>query len=383
MKIVFLEAVQNFGGARISTVELAQRFSEKNEVLLIDFYGSCEPFVKAVRNNNIPLEIAIKRETPYIISSSRSKTRNLLNLFLFVPHWFQLRRRIHSIIRNAQPDFIVVNNPKTLSTLFGFSGKRFKTLYFARGWFNPQSYSRFTKFLYRLLADRFVCVSEATRHALFCGGLAPLDKIYVVHNAIEEEKLVRDVAEIGVPDDCFKILHCGGFLPDKGQHISIEVARRLKAAGFKFRLILTGLVYKGAASAKYYEEILEMIAKYDLDQEVSIVQGQHNVIPYFRACDVVIHPSSTEGLPRVVMEAMCLRKPVVANAVGGVTDYILHGYTGFITQFNDPADYVEYILLLSGNKERYASVANSAYELIKTSYTKEEQLKQFNKVFSK
>ena len=47
-KIVFLEAVQDYGGARISAVELAERLSKKHKVTIIDFYGSCTPFLDNV-----------------------------------------------------------------------------------------------------------------------------------------------------------------------------------------------------------------------------------------------------------------------------------------------------------------------------------------------
>ena len=381
MKIVFLEMVQDFGGARISTVELAARLSTDHEVLILDTYGSCKPFVNTVNDKKINLSIAMPRQAPFIINGSANKLHNLVNLVKFFPHWIILRSKVQKIISEFDADQVIINNSKVLSLLFLFRNKNFKTILFARGWFLPKQINLKDYFLYKLLVDKYVCVAEATRQAIYAGKLAALENIYVVHNAINPDELPQAVAEIDNSDGSLKILHSGGFLPDKGIHISIEVAKVLKSKGVKFKLIITGLIYKGAASSNYYKHILNLIKVYALDDQVLIVENNPNVIPYFRACDILIHPSSTEGLPRVIMESMVLKKPVIANAVGGVTDYILHKFTGLITNFNSVDEYVNYIELLAKDKELYNFLTDNAFKLIKNSFNEDMQKDSFNNIF--
>jgi len=381
MRIVFLETVQNFGGARISTVELAARLSEKHEILILDTYGSCQPFVDFVAEKGIDLTIAMPRSAPFIIGSSANKLKTLYNLIRFIPHWFKLRLNVHKIIKNFNADQVIVNNSKVLSLLVFFRKKHFKTILFARGWFIPKQIRPKDKLLYKLLVDKYVCVAEATRQAIYAGGFATLENIYVVHNAIAPERLPQQVAIINDSVECVKILHSAGFLPAKGIHISIEIAKILKDKGFKFKLIVTGLIYKGHVSKSYYNRILKTIKEYDLSDVVIIVENNPNVIPYFRACDILIHPSATEGLPRVVMEGMALKKPVIANAVGGVTDYILHNFTGFISNYNNLNDYVNYIELLANDKNLYNRIADNAYSLIINSFNEKMQVESFDNLF--
>jgi glycosyltransferase involved in cell wall biosynthesis len=40
-------------------------------------------------------------------------------------------------------------------------------------------------------------------------------------------------------------------------------------------------------------------------------------------------------MPNILMEAQSLGIPVVATAVGGVPDVVIHGHTGFLTNVND------------------------------------------------
>ena len=59
MKIAFVEAVQTYGGARKSTVELAKNIARNNEVVIIDAWGCCEEFVDDVKKNHIKLKILL------------------------------------------------------------------------------------------------------------------------------------------------------------------------------------------------------------------------------------------------------------------------------------------------------------------------------------
>lgn len=50
----------------------------------------------------------------------------------------------------------------------------------------------------------------------------------------------------------------------------------------------------------------------------------------FGRLDLLVLTSHAEGFPRVILEAMCARKLVVARNVGGVSELVVHGQTGFL-----------------------------------------------------
>ena len=55
------------------------------------------------------------------------------------------------------------------------------------------------------------------------------------------------------------------------------------------------------------------------------------------AMDVVVLPSiRSDGVPQVVMQALAMRRPVVASAVGGIPEVIQHQRTGVLVPPNDP-----------------------------------------------
>src|SRR5690606_3852538 len=116
--IVFLEAVQNYGGARISTVELAERLSANFNVKIVDFYGTCLPFVNDVRSRRIKFEVIEPRTSPYIVSRSKSRIINNINKLRYIPHILSVQSKLKKILNAFSADYIIVNNYKTLLALY-------------------------------------------------------------------------------------------------------------------------------------------------------------------------------------------------------------------------------------------------------------------------
>lgn len=387
MKIIFLEAVQNFGGARKSTVELASRLRKREgiETLIVDFWGCCKPFIEAVETEEIPCLILDKREEPVILSSS-SKFKMIVNYVKYIKLLIAYRKKLEYIVSSFGADIIIVNNTKVLSILKKSS--QLKVLFFARGWFLPKTITALDRFLIKRLCDSYVAVSQATRQSIYAGGFAKLDEIYVVQNSFNAE-LIENIRREGrgvVPWHLnevareFKILHCGGFLESKGQTLLLDIAERLRTLSIPFKIILVGVVYKGEASEKFYRELVAKIEEGGLQDSFELEVNQPNALRYFDQCDILVHPSHTEGLPRVVMEAMAFGKPVIGNAVGGMTDYILNHYTGYVTNFNKVEEYVTAILDLYYNKEKYAFMSDNSSKLIEKAFTPQNQIDSFIKV---
>ena len=59
--------------------------------------------------------------------------------------------------------------------------------------------------------------------------------------------------------------------------------------------------------------------------------------------------SEKEGIPRVIMEAMALQKPVVATDVAGTRELVINGKTGFLVPLGDTDAMVEKVKLLAAD----------------------------------
>jgi glycosyltransferase involved in cell wall biosynthesis len=80
---------------------------------------------------------------------------------------------------------------------------------------------------------------------------------------------------------------------------------------------------------------------------------------------VLVLPSRSEGLGRVVVEAFCRGRGVVASRVGGIPDIVEDGKTGILVPSGDPerlAYALVRVLTDRGFAERLGAEARSAVE---------------------
>ena len=382
MKVIFLEAVQNYGGARISTIELAARMRDLgHDVLVVDFWGYNKAFMDAIERYNLNIEVLDSGSEPYIISD-KSKVKYLIKgiNYFFIQN--KLRRRMKKIIETFQPDVINVNNQKCMNILKP-NNKDYRIDYFARGWSSFRSLSKRDIKRYGKYKPNFLTVSQSTRQAIYTGGLANLENIRVFTDVIDKKVFDSYLPEYNKFDSSnpIKILHSGGFLYTKGQHICVEIAKSLKEKQISFEMTLTGIIYQGGESEKYYQSVVRQIEEYDLSSNIKIILNKSNVIEYFEDTDVLIHPSWTEGLPRVCLEALSFGKPVIANPAGGVTDVVIHNLTGFITDFNNVQQYVEYVEKYYNDLDLYKSHSISARQLIEQNYLDKNQEENILRIY--
>lgn len=381
MKIVFLEAVHNFGGSTKSTLELASRLKKLgHDVVLIDLWGANQPFIKAVSDLDLQLLIANPGKKPEILSVS-SKIKTIFNKITHVPVFFKYRKKVTKILREIAPDIVSVNNFKCLTLLK--KGESYRVDFFARTWFETRNLSPIKKVILRRSVSRFLTVSQATRQAIASGGLANIKDVEVLHSVIDRDFFYSLIprASISFNKKPIRLVHCGGFIHTKGQHIAVEVARELKARGLEFKLMLIGLVYTTESSEAYYRDVLKQIDEFDLEDYVELILNESDVVNYFSTQDVLIHPSVTEGLPRVGLEALANGLPVIANPVGGITDIVLNNFTGFLCSYNNVIDYAEKIEKYVQNHALYLVHSKQGRSLIEQNYLSKNQEEMIERIY--
>ena len=128
-KIVFIEIVQSFGGARKSTLELAKRLSFCYNVEVWDLYGKCLPFVDACKKMDLNLKILCQRKAPIVLNSQNILMR-IWKSFLFICDCIKANQVIKERLKDEKA-IIIVNNSKTLSLLYR-KPKKAKIVFFCQ-----------------------------------------------------------------------------------------------------------------------------------------------------------------------------------------------------------------------------------------------------------
>jgi len=153
-------------------------------------------------------------------------------------------------------------------------------------------------------------------------------KIQVVGCGVDSRFLGAEVP--GVPEQprLVCVARCN---PEKGLPVLLRAARLLADEGLDFQLRLIG-------DGPERRALESLAAELGLDGRVRFEGWRSG--DEIRAAIVesraMVLSSFSEGLPVVLMEALALRRPVVGTDVGGISELVLPGRSGWVVPAGDP-----------------------------------------------
>jgi glycosyltransferase involved in cell wall biosynthesis len=213
-------------------------------------------------------------------------------------------------------------------------------------------------------ADRVVTVCKPFARELEASGIER-GRIRVLPNSIdprtERAAAQTDLpAEHRIPPGVPCILAVGRLSPEKGHRDLIEALAILRGRrpDLDFRALIVG-------DGTERISLERQIADAGLSGSVILAGHRSNPLPYYRAANVFVLPSHSEGSPNVLLEAMALGIPIAACAVGGVPESVTHERSALLVEPGSPvalADSIERLLTDTSLAQRMAKAAIEAAE---------------------
>lgn len=161
--------------------------------------------------------------------------------------------------------------------------------------------------------------------------------------------------EIGVPEDCFLLLSVGELNENKNHQIIIKALAKLNNTNVHYAIA-------GVGDKKDY--LIQLSKDIGVSEQVHLL-GYRNDIPELNySADVFCFPSIREGLPVSLMEALALRKPLIAAVNRGTKDIIEQEKNGFFALHDNVDSFVKPILKLLNDKKLYKNMCFYAAESV-------------------
>jgi glycosyltransferase involved in cell wall biosynthesis len=227
---------------------------------------------------------------------------------------------------------------------------------------------------------RFICVSRALRDGYTAQGI-DASKALVVYNGLDVGR-PRPAADgqayraWGIAPAQPVVGAVGSLLKLKGYDLLLEAFAMVRRDGrADARLVVLGEGPErqalGAAARRLGVAEAVRFAGFVLDP-----------LPVMARFDVLAVPSSSEGCPRSVLEAMFLGCPVAAFAVGGVPELVDHGRTGVLVHERDPRHLADALMMLLRDGERRRAMGAAARQHVAERFSVDRYVAEVDRVLT-
>lgn len=174
----------------------------------------------------------------------------------------------------------------------------------------------------------------------------PKNQFYLIRGSgVDLKKYAYSDLPLGVP----VVMFASRLLKDKGILEFVHAAKILKELKFSCRLVLVGDIDNGNPSSLDQNNLSQMIKDGTIEY-----WGFSNVMQETLAkATIVVLPSYREGMPKVLLEAAAIGRPVITTNVPGCRDAIIEYETGLLVEPKSADGLVKAIKILLDNKNGY------------------------------
>ena len=181
----------------------------------------------------------------------------------------------------------------------------------------------------------------------------PDEKIQYFHNAIKDPGL--SIKKNFNHD--MELICVGGLKEGKGQDILLQAIVFVKKAYPNIHLSLVG-------SGDWQEHLLRLVSNCGIKENVSFWGNlpHPQVMSKISNSNILILPTRYDACPKVIIEAMSVKTPVIASNIGGIPELIRDGFDGFLVPPDNSEILAERIIYLLKYPEISIKMGKNAYE---------------------
>ncbi len=179
-------------------------------------------------------------------------------------------------------------------------------------------------------AQRVACVSEMTANALRKSGV-PSEKLSTIPNGTDMERFAGAAptlrSELAIGNR--PLIGTVGRLEEiKGLDYFIRAAQETLVEFPDAMFVIVG-------EGPQHAHLKTLIQSLGLESNIQLTGRRDDMPGVYASLDIFVLASIDEGMPMTILEAMASRRPVIATRVGGTSEVVLDGETGYLVEPRD------------------------------------------------
>ena len=223
-------------------------------------------------------------------------------------------------------------------------------------------------FLYNRFFDHLIACSKGVANSLISSGIKN-NKVQVIYNGISIPNNITEISgelvrkNLNLSGKIVLGLSTWFHKERKGFDILFNTFSRLDD---KFNLLLVGI----PESDK--QNVLDYAKEFNIPKEKIIMPGYvDNIWEYYKAMDIFLLPSRSEGFSLALLEAAAAKQPIIATNIPGTNEFINNGENGILFEPEKPDELLNGIIKLTDDKQMAEKFAKNAYEKVLNNFTNE------------
>jgi glycosyltransferase involved in cell wall biosynthesis len=186
-----------------------------------------------------------------------------------------------------------------------------------------------------IAASHYVAREIQRRHKLDPARIQVIprgvDPTVFAPDAISPARIARMAQTMRVPDGMHTVVIPGRLTSWKGQAVLLRAIARLP-----WSEVCCVLVGSDQGRTRYTRELEQLAGTLGIAERVRIIGQVEDMPAALMLSDVVVHASTeAEAFGRVVIEAQAMGRPVIATNLGGPSETVVDGVTGWLTEPGD------------------------------------------------
>ena len=132
-----------------------------------------------------------------------------------------------------------------------------------------------------------------------------------------------------------------------------------------------------AGGGEIEDEILSELDGFENFHWLGSLQYPDKVREFLSEIDVYLLPTGMETTPLSLKEAQLMKKPVITTNVGGTSETMIDGVTGFLVEAGNHEQYIEKLKLLLDDKELRKQMGEAGRKFVEEKFNQEASVKGF------
>jgi len=219
------------------------------------------------------------------------------------------------------------------------------------------------------LSTRVIAVAESVRRLLIEREGLGDDRVITLPNGIDSELFFPPTTEekmsarrsLGIPEDHFVIGGVGRLAEVKNPRVFLKVAAKFLEHNPRTNFVIAGT---GPLEA----ELRELAASLGISDSVQFLGHITDRVHLYRALDVLLITSDSEGTPMTLLEAMSCGVPVVSSAVGGIPEVCQNNRDALLVPPGDVVGFTDALKRLHGEWGLSGKLAENARSKVVQQY---------------